>query len=599
MKDAVYDDFIERLRSESDIVSIISEYVPLSKKGRNYWGCCPFHKEKTPSFSVTPDKGFFYCFGCQSGGNVFNFLMKVENILFMDAVKVLARKMNIPVPERSKSDEERRREQEMSQLYKANQLARDFFHACLTKTAYGAEARDYLMSRRITPDIINQFQLGFAPPFWDKLIRSLSVRNLSTDLLIKAGLAITRENGGSYDRFRNRIMFPIIDLHGQVVGFGGRVLDQAQPKYLNSPETLIFNKRSMLYGLNLAARSIKDKNQAIIVEGYMDMIACYAAGIENVVASLGTAFTQDQAKILLRLAKELVFAYDNDIAGQNATVRALSMVRAMGASVRVVMLKGGKDPDECIGNNGADAFTALVREAPDLLDYQIQIALANENLATLEGKIRAVDKAVTALSLSNNAVEVNAHVARLAQTLSLDETAIRSELRKHVRMNKKDKSVNIGQNINKAMMENRTNMATIMAERHIIRVLLDEPELGKDVFTYLLDEDIQDPNRREIMNSILLAYNMGKPISPAVVGATLSESACAELSSIVVMDNDYKEASRTAADCVKTLRLARLKDLYEKHRLQADEYERMGDSRFLQELAESQRIKDEIIKLHQ
>ena len=349
----------------------------------------------------------------------------------------------------------------------------------------------------------------------------------------------------------------------------------------------------------MAARSIKGKNQAIIVEGYMDMIACHAAGIENVVASLGTAFTQDQAKSLLRLTKELVFAYDNDIAGQNATLRALAMVRAMGASVRVVMLKGGKDPDECIRQKGADAFVALVREAPDLLDYQIQTALASEDLNTLEGKIRAVDRAVAALSLSDNAVEINDHLARLAQTLLLDENAVRSELRKYLRMNKKDKSVSIGQNINTAMMGNRANMATIMAERHIIRVLLDDPELGKDVFTYLLDEDLQDPNRREIMNSILLAYNMGKPATSAVVGATLSEAACAELSSIVVMENDYKEASRTAADCVKTLRLARLKELYEKHRLQADEYERMGDSRFLQELAESQRIKDEIIKLHQ
>jgi DNA primase len=271
----------------------------------------------------------------------------------------------------------------------------------------------------------------------------------------------------------------------------------------------------------------------------------------------------------------------------------------MGASVRVIMLTGGKDPDECIQNNGTEAFAALIREAPALLDYQIQTALANEDLDTVEGKVRAVEKAVAALAIADNAIEVNTHLARLSQTLSLDETALRSELRKYVRRNKKDKSVNVGQNINAAMMGNRTNMATIMAERHIIRLLLDEPELGKEVFNYLTDEDLQDPNRREIINSILLAYNMGKPISPAVVGASLSEAACAELSSIVVTENDYNQASRTVADCVKTLRLARLKDLYERHRLQADEYERMGDSRFLQELAESQRIKDEIIKLYQ
>ncbi|MDU4959790.1 MAG: DNA primase [Sporomusaceae bacterium] len=598
MKDTVYDDFIDRLRSESDIVAVISDYVPLTKKGRNYWGCCPFHQEKTPSFSVTPDKGFFYCFGCQAGGNVFNFLMKVENIGFMEAVKLLARKMNIPIPERTKSEDDIRREQEAAQLYKANQLAKDFFHACLTKTALGTEAREYLASRSITPEIIEQFQLGFAPPFWDKLIRALAGRSLTADTLVKAGLAISREHGGAYDRFRSRIMYPIIDLHGQVVGFGGRVLDQSQPKYLNSPETPLFNKRHVLYGLNVSVRSIKDRNQAVIVEGYMDMIACHAAGITNVVASLGTAFTQEQAKSLLRLTKEFVFAYDNDAAGQNATLRALSMARSLGASVRVVMLTGGKDPDECIRRNGSAAFQELVKAAPALLEYQIQSALTSEDITTLEGKIRAVEKAVTALALSDNEVEINTYVARLAQALSLDEAAVRSELRKHMRMGRKDNFVKRGQTINAAMMENRSNMATIMAERHIIRLLLDDPELGTELSAHLVDEDLQDPNRREIMNSILLAYNMGKPVSTATVTVNLSEAACAELSSIAVMESDYNDVARTAADCVRILRLARLKDLYEKHRLQADEYERMGDSRFLQELAESQRIKDEIIKLH-
>lgn len=599
MRDTVYDDFIDRLRSESDIVAIISEYVPLTKKGRNYWGCCPFHREKTPSFSVTPDKGFFYCFGCQAGGNVFNFLMKIENLAFMDSVKLLARKMNIPIPEKTKSEDDIRREQEIAQLYKANQLAKDFFHACLTKTTLGSEAREYLASRKITPEIITQFQLGFAPPFWDKLIRALANRDVPVECLIKAGLAISRDQGGAYDRFRNRIMYPIIDLHGQAVGFGGRVLDQTQPKYLNSPETPIFNKRHVLYGLNLAARSIKESNQVVIVEGYMDMISCYAAGIHHVVASLGTAFTQEQAKSLLRLTKNLIFAYDNDAAGQNATLRALSMVRSLGASVQVVMLKDVKDPDECIQRYGVDALLTLIREAPPLLDYQIQTALANEDLGTLEGKIRAVDKAVSALALSDNAVEVNTYVAHLAQTLALDEAAVRSELRKHVRMNKKDNFVSRGQNINTAMIDNRLNMATIMAERHIIRLMLEDPELGKEIALHLADNDLQDPNRCEIMNSILLAYNMGKPLSMATVGAHLSDSACAELSNIIVMESDYNDVTRTADDCVRILRLARLKELYEKHRLQSDEYERMGDSRFLQELAESQRIKDEIIKLHQ
>lgn len=599
MRDMVYDEFIDRLRSDSDIVAVVSDYVELVKRGRNFWGRCPFHHEKTPSFSVTPDKGFFYCFGCQTGGNVFNFLMKIENITFIEAVKLLAVKMNVPLPETSKSPADHKREQELIQLYKANKVAKDFFNACLTKSNYGHQAQEYLLKRGIDEETVKLFNLGFAPPLWDKLIQSLQPRNISPDILVKAGLAIERTNDQIYDRFRNRIMYPIVDLHGQVVGFGGRVMDQSQPKYLNSPETAIFNKRHILYGLNLAISDIKSTNQVVIVEGYMDMIACYTAGVKNVVASLGTAFTREQARLLLRYAKELVFAYDNDSAGQNATLRALSMVRSLGASVRVVMLTAGKDPDECIRKIGATAFQGLVQQAPSLLEYQLQAAITGTDTTTLEGKLAAVDKALAALALLDNAVEINSNLAKLAQTLNLDEAAIRSEFRKHIRMNKKDNFVKNGQNSTITLVKQPENIATITAEQQIIRLLIELPQLRQDVLLNIVDEDIQDQARQEIINTILLMHNSGKQIDPATLSAVLSERACAELSNIVLKETATENVMQTVADCVRTLRLARLNSLYEKHRLQADEYERMGDSRFLQELAESQRIKDEIIKLHQ
>ena len=287
MKDAVFDEFIDRLRTESDIVSIVSDYVSLKKKGKNYWGCCPFHGEKTPSFSVNPEKGFFYCFGCQNGGNVFNFLMKVENITFFDAVKLLAKKVNIPLPEKEKSPRELARDKELNELFHVNELARDFFHACLTKTNFGKPARDQLVSRGITAEFIDFFKLGFAPPTWDKLSLTFSQRGIDLDILLKSGLSAARTSGdGVYDRFRNRVMFPISDVRGRVVGFGGRVLDNSQPKYLNSPETLIFNKRHVLYGFDSAYKHIREAGQVVIVEGYMDAIALYSEGIKNVVASL-------------------------------------------------------------------------------------------------------------------------------------------------------------------------------------------------------------------------------------------------------------------------------------------------------------------------
>ena len=268
MKDAGFDEFLDRLRSESDIVTVISDYVSLKKKGRNYWGCCPFHQENTPSFSVNPEKGFFYCFGCQSGGNVFSFLMKVENIAFMDAVRLLAKKMNIPIPERQKTPEQIAREKDMARLGYASQLARDFFHSCLVRTSYGKEGLAYLKKRGITDEMIETFKLGFAPNAWSKLTDAFVKRGVSEETLVEVGLAVKNDQKGSvYDRFRNRVMFPICDLRGRVCGFGGRVMDDSHPKYLNSSESMIFNKRQILFGFDTAYQAIKESGQAIVMEG--------------------------------------------------------------------------------------------------------------------------------------------------------------------------------------------------------------------------------------------------------------------------------------------------------------------------------------------
>ncbi len=249
MKDIAYEEFIERLREESDIVAIISEYVSLKKNGKNYWGCCPFHSEKTASFSVTPDKGFFYCFGCQAGGNVFNFIMKIENITFFEATRMLAQKINLPLPQKEKTKEELLRDKQISLLYKINATAKDFFFACLTKTNYGKSATAYLKKRGLSDEVINEFQLGFAPNYWDKLSQAFVKRGFTETDLLQAGLVLERKQGGIYDRFRNRVIFPITDEKNRVIGFGGRVLDDSLPKYLNSPETVVFNKRQTLFGL--------------------------------------------------------------------------------------------------------------------------------------------------------------------------------------------------------------------------------------------------------------------------------------------------------------------------------------------------------------
>lgn len=605
MKDAIFDDFIDRLRSESDIVSIVSDYVALKKKGKNYWGCCPFHNEKTPSFSVTPDKGFFYCFGCQSGGNVFNFLMKVESITFFEAVKLLAKKLNIPMPEKEKSPREQARDQEIAKIYQVNELARDFFHSCLTKTNYGKPARDYLTSRGITAECIDFFKLGFAPPFWDKLSSAFSERGITLDILLKSGLCAARTSGdGVYDRFRNRIMFPITDVRGRIVGFGGRVLDDTQPKYLNSPETQVFNKRQVLYGIESAYKPIRDLGKVVIVEGYLDAITLYTHGIKNVVASLGTAFTPEQARTLLKLNNlntELLFSYDSDAAGQNATLRALNTVRALGAAIRVVTIPDGKDPDEFIRKHGSAAFEELLAAAQSLLDYQLDQALKSDDYATVQGKIAVVGKLAPILAEADNAVEINAHITRLSQILAVDESALRSEITKYIVQLKKDKNVKNGKTINIAFLYKQPAPAVVQAERQLIRLMCDDLSLVPYVFAKIFPQEFQGVLQQEIINLIFNAYNMEKNITQAELNTvvnSLSEKANNEFSHIMLMEIQFEDVVKLVDDCIKTIRLAHLTTLYEQHRLMADELERMGDSSFLQELAESQRIKHEISKLH-
>ena len=600
MKDGIYDEFIDRLRSESDIVSILSDYVPLKKKGKNYWGCCPFHHENTPSFSVTPDKGFFYCFGCQSGGNVFNFLMKIENISFFDAVKVLAQKMNIPLPEKEKSSRELARERENSKLYRVNEMAREFFYACLTKTVYGKQARGYLNSRGITDDVIERFKIGFAPPAWDKLVNAFLERGVEQEVLLRAGLIVERNSGdGVYDRFRSRVIFPISDARGRVVGFGGRVIDDSQPKYLNSPETSVFNKRFILFGFDAAQKFIKESGQAIVVEGYMDAITAHASGIRNVVASLGTAFSPEQAKLLLRNAKDIFFAYDSDAAGQNATIRALSILRNLGANVRVILIPDGKDPDEFIRKHGAEAFQLLIAQAADILEYQIKQAFQSIDYSSLEGKVAVVSKIVPILAEADNAVEVNAYIASISQMLAIDESAIRSEVRKFLFQQQKDKNVKKGKNISNMLVVKQPSVALEQAESHLIRLMCGDSSLIPYIREKLSAEEIQGENRREIINLIFKEYNMGKDITDTAWTMMLSEAANAELSHIMLIDIQYNDTDniKMVDDCIKNMRLTNLKFLYEQHRLRADELERLGDSGFLQALAESQRINDEINKL--
>ena len=590
IKYSASDDFVDKLRAHADIVAIVSEYVPLTKRGRNYWGCCPFHQEKTPSFSVAPDKGFFYCFGCQAGGDAFRFLMQMENIGFGDATKLLAQKLNIPVPEKERSEAERQREREREEILRANTLARDFFHACLINTPLGVYALSYLVERGMTVETAQKYKLGFAPDDWNKLATALQKRGVRPDTLVKAGLAVPRPQEGVYDRFRNRIMFPIEDIRERVIGFGGRVMDGSQPKYLNSPETLLFNKRTVLYNISNAYRAIKEAGQAIVVEGYMDAIALASNGIPNVVASLGTAFTPEQSRQLLHYASEIVFAYDSDSAGQNATLRALSIVRSSGAVVKVVSFPEGKDPDEVVRKQGAKAVRDRISAAVGLLDFQMDRVLGESSYSDLAGKVSVINRAVPYLAMSDSAVEVDAHVARLAEKLGIDENSIRSELRRQRGQNGNTRpaTVHVRRNVDSKQ---------VVAEEFVLRQAVESPERFHVISANLTPELFQKGPRRSLAAAIWQSYTNGETPRPESLVQNLDDGAVQLLSRLMLNGDQGPDLSQALDDCIRIILLAQLNEEYEVHRMQADEMLRKGDSQYVQELTNAQRILTKISDL--
>ena len=581
--------FVERVSEQTDILRIVQGYVPLKRRGNRYWGCCPFHQEKTASFSVLPDKGFFYCFGCHAGGNAFKFISLIENISYFDAIKLQAEKLGIPLPERKRSPQEVARDREIQDLRKVNELARDFFHNCLTMTRMGERGKAYFAGRGIRQETIEEFQLGYAPPAWDKLSTAFLKRGIKQEFLLASGLCAERKQGGGlYDRFRGRVIIPIADERGRVVGFGGRVLDDSTPKYLNTPETVLFNKRKLLFGLDRSHRAIQQEGRAIVVEGYMDAISVFDAGVHNVVASLGTAFTPEHAKKLLHYAPEICFCYDSDEAGQKATIRALSIVRDTGARVRVIVVPDGKDPDEFIRKHGADAFRALVEKALPLVEYRLRYVLSHTNYDTLDGKVKALHEMMPVLAGIREAAVRSEYERRLAQTLMLDEGIVRSELH-HYRPEAEDA---VRQPIRKAVAKPDT--ALRKAGRLVIRMAWQDAAVIAHLETIVPLEGIRDPAQREILAFLKAAAEKGCPVDD-MSAATLSDEAAAELSRSLVEDLGGRDETEAYDDSLRVLRKAYLNALYTEHSRKANEYAQNGQHEAcLQELNEVNKIKHEM-----
>ena len=494
--------FLDELIARNDIVDVVGSYVALTPKGGSYWGCCPFHNEKTPSFHVLQDKQFYHCFGCKKGGGVINFIMEIENLSYPDAIRFLAKRVNMEVPEdRESADADRLRKR----LLALNRDAARWYYDVL-QSPDGAAVRAYLDKRAISRKIAVRFGMGASPDSWDALLRTMTGRGYTKQELLTAGLIVANKSGGFYDKFRNRLMLPVIDVRGDVVGFGSRVIDKSEPKYMNSTETPVYSKRRVLYGLNLAKKT--KRPNMILCEGNLDVVTLHQAGFDNAVASMGTALTTEQIRLLGRYTKELVLCYDNDNAGQLATQRALEMLNNTEFTVRVLKLPRRlvdgeyvkQDADDFIKFQGAPAFERLLSGSENGVEFRMSQVAAKYDLRSDQGRIDYTAEISQVLSELDNAVEREVYANRAAEAAGLSPDAMRQEVERAARKRRySDRKKRERQELNPALTvqpaargSRYTNLRSAMAEEGVIRLLHLDPTLFGDAMP-LRPEEFSSP----------------------------------------------------------------------------------------------------------
>jgi DNA primase len=505
--------FADRVKQQADIVRVVGEYVRLKKSGQNFTGLCPFHFEKTPSFAVHPLKQIYHCFGCGVGGDVFKFVMEMDKITFPEAVRAVAEKCGIAVPSpRERTPEERRENQQRASLVELHREAAAFFAQQLGGTPEGKAARAYLLDRGLDTDAIARFGIGYAPSGGEALLRAMR-QKFPEKALETSGLFSRDQGGRLFDRFRRRVMFPIANESGKIVAFGGRALGDDLPKYLNSPETPIYSKSSVLYHLDRAKEALRQRDLAVLVEGYMDAIAVARAGISNVVASCGTSLTETQVKLINRFTRRIVVNYDPDTAGQAATERSLSILLEQGADVRVLALPGGKDPDSFLRAEGAAAYTKLLNEAPPYVDYLIARA-RKMDLATAEGKLRAVNFLMPYVQRVPDRILRSEWATRIAQQLRIEEPVLRESMRKAA-------SERRGEVKARPEMVGRAGKP---AERRLVQMLIEAEEFRAQLAQEIRTEELHRGLETErILAALIEASGSGGRPDAAALAVSLED----------------------------------------------------------------------------
>jgi len=542
------DELIEEIRNNNDIVDIISQYVILKRSGRSYFGLCPFHKEKSPSFSVSPDKQIFHCFGCGAGGNVFHFISKIENINFIESVQTLADRANIPLPSLD-SGEDTRTQMLKSKVYEINEIAALFYHDNLYKPT-SKLAQDYVKKRKLDNKTLKNFTIGYSCKY-NELYQELKRRGFKEEEILASSLVIKNEDGTYVDRFRKRFMIPIRDVKDRVIAFGGRVLDDSKPKYINSPENIVYSKGRHLFGLNVAKRNPMDR--LIIVEGYMDAISLQQRGIPNVVASLGTALTEAQGRLLRRYANKIIIGYDSDGAGQAATMRGLEILQNLGYDVRILQLDDPnvKDPDEYVLKNGSGRFYLCADKAISLVEFKVKMLKQTLNIQSASDKIKFLNEVSKILSKVDNNIEKEVYIENIAKEYNVSKEAIYAQTNKLQYSNSISEKILEKKVTPKVIKKEETQVSDgiIRRENTVIAILLTEGlkayEKIKDIIKI---EDIKYEKNKEIIKKLYCELEKGNSNINSVLDTLNNEEQINHITKIMAEDYNIQDINKAIID---------------------------------------------------
>ena len=583
--------FIEDLRRQADIVRVIQDYVPLKKKGANWMACCPFHKEKTPSFSVSPTKEIFYCFGCHKGGSVFNFVMEVESVPFPEAIKIVAEKSGVPLPRLVDDSRFEAKRQEADEVVELNKWALEWWEQQLNSG--GPETRfvrEYLAKREITDETRKTFRLGYSPDSWEALSSYLRQKGALQTQIDRSGLVVKKDDGGSYDRFRGRLMIPVMDVQGRPIAFGGRTLKaDDEVKYINSPETAAYVKGRNLFGLNLTKDEIRRQGFAILVEGFLDLIIPFQFGIRNVVASLGTALTTDQAKLLGRFARRIVVNYDGDRAGVQAAKRAIEILLPEDLEVKVLVLPNKSDPDEFIRQQGVSEYQRLRGDAQPHIQFVIDQAVAGRNLHRPAEKAEAVDEVLPYVRAVRNRVQKRDYFDIAVDSLRIEDAALKRELWHLVRSDARPGDL-------KQKIRSGTELKPTVAEQRLLELLFADDGLRASILPQLSDEIIADLPTERIFQALSEAQRTGAELDYSYLSQkTEGDPIAAEMIPLLLMGDsllpeEHNNDGRKfiAERCIQALRLMRVDRRIAEIKTELVAAERNGDEGRLAQLVMEQ-----------